>query len=210
MMSAVLWRSWLFRASAIPLLAIGIIGALNGPRYDAIVAPAGDLVAMRGADGKLQIVGKHFSSFTAKQRLAADGDGRDPASARDPHALCDRDACIATVPASRLLSVVTATPAFEEDCTRAAVLASALAVPADCQAQVSDQTTLARTGAVGLTWDGSHLVVAIDCSSLEDRPWSPASSTAVNDRIIPAPLQIKPSADPADPYFCRARAATFL
>jgi competence protein ComEC len=56
-MSAVLWRSWLFRASAIPLAAIGIIGALNGPRYDAIIAPSGDLVAVRAADGNLQIIG---------------------------------------------------------------------------------------------------------------------------------------------------------
>jgi hypothetical protein len=37
-MSAVLWRSWLFRATAIPLAALGLIGALGGPRYDAIVA----------------------------------------------------------------------------------------------------------------------------------------------------------------------------
>ncbi len=104
--SAVLWRSWLFRASAIPLAVIGIIGALNGPRYDAIVAPSGDLVAVRGADGRLQIVGKHFNAFTAEQWLTADGDDRDPASARDPHALCDRDGCIAALPQGRSLSVV--------------------------------------------------------------------------------------------------------
>jgi competence protein ComEC len=99
-MSAVLWRSWLFRASAIPLAAIGIIGALNGPRYDAIITPSGDLAAVRAADGKLQIVGRHFNSFTAEQWLAADGDDRDPASARDPCALRPRrlHRCIACGP----------------------------------------------------------------------------------------------------------------
>jgi competence protein ComEC len=198
-MSAVLWRSWLFRAGAIPLAAIGVIGALNGPRYDAIIAPSGDLVAVRAADGKLQIVGKHFNSFAAEQWLAADGDGRDPASARDPHALCDRDACIAALRAGRSLSVVMATPAFEEDCTRVAVLVSALAAPANCPAQVFDQTSLALTGAVGLTWDGSRFIVATDRSSLEDRPWSPSPAGVLNDRIIPLPSQAKPSADPADP-----------
>ena len=198
-MSAVLWRSWLFRASAIPLAAIGIIGALNGPRYDAIIAPSGDLVAVRAADGNLQIVGKHFNRFAAEQWFAADGDGRDPAAARDPHALCDRDACIAALPAGRSLSLVTATPAFEEDCTRAAVIVSTLAAPADCQAQVFDQTTLALTGAVGLIWDGARFIAATDRSSLEDRPWSPAPAAAQMDRITPAPSPAMPSADPADP-----------
>jgi competence protein ComEC len=117
-MSAVLWRSWLFRATAIPLAAIGLIGALYGPRYDAIVAPSGDLAAVRDAEGRLQVVGKHFDAFAAEQWLSADGDDRDPASARDPRALCDQDGCVAALPAGRSLSVVTGPAAFDEDCAR--------------------------------------------------------------------------------------------
>ena len=64
---------------AIPFAAIGLIGALSGARYDAIVAPSGDLAAVRDADGELQVVGKRFNAFDAEQWLAADGDGRDPA-----------------------------------------------------------------------------------------------------------------------------------
>jgi competence protein ComEC len=117
-MSAVLWRSWLFRATAIPLAALGLIGALDGPRYDVIVAPSGDLAAVRDTDGRLQVVGKRFNTFTVEQWLSADDDDRDPASARDPHALCDRDGCIAALPADRLLSVVIGPSAFDEDCAR--------------------------------------------------------------------------------------------
>ncbi|MGH6672304.1 MAG: ComEC/Rec2 family competence protein [Xanthobacteraceae bacterium] len=197
-MSAVLWRSWLFRAGAIPLAALGIIGALNGPRYDVIIPPSGDLVAVRGSDGNLQIVGKHFNGFTAEQWLEADGDDRAPATARSSHPACDRTACIAALPAGRTLSVVSAPPAFEEDCVRAAVVVSSLPAPIDCSAQVFDSSRLAQTGAVGLTWNGSRFVVATDRSVLEDRPWSPAPLQASERVVVPPPSRRTPGADPAD------------
>src|SRR5271157_5344603 len=62
-MSATIWRTWVFRASAIPFLALGLIGSTRGPHYDVIVAPSGDQVAVRDADGALQIVGKRFNAF---------------------------------------------------------------------------------------------------------------------------------------------------
>ena len=45
-MSATIWRTWVFRASAIPFAIIGLIGAAQGPRYDVIVAPSGDQAAV--------------------------------------------------------------------------------------------------------------------------------------------------------------------
>jgi competence protein ComEC len=204
-MSAVLWRSWLFRATAIPLAALGLISALYGPRYDAIVAPSGDLAAVRDADGRLQVVGKRFDAFAAEQWLSADGDDRDPASARDPHALCDQDGCVAVLPAGRSLSVVTDPAGFEEDCARAAILVRPLNAPADCKTQVFDQQVfdqrrLALTGAVGLVWDGSRFAVATDRSILEDRPWSPAPKRAPDDGIMSPPSGGGTlGADPADP-----------
>jgi competence protein ComEC len=197
--SAVIWRSLLFRATAIPLAAMGLIGALSGPHYNAIIAPSGDLVAVRGADGLLRVVGKRFNAFTTEQWLAADGDDREPASARDERSPCDRDGCIAALASGGRLSLVTQTPAFEEDCVRTAVLVSALDAPADCPAQVFDQHRLARTGAVGLTWDGSRFLAATDRSTLEDRPWSPLPSLTPDDRVLaPAPVGTS-GADPADP-----------
>ena len=198
-MSAILWRSWLFHATAIPLAALGLIGALHGPRFDAIVAPSRDLVAVRDADGRLQVVGKRFNAFAAEQWLRADGDDRDPASARDPDARCDPAGCIAALPQGRLLSVVTDRSAFEEDCARAAVLVSALTAPADCEAQVFDKRRLALTGAAGLVWDGSRFLVATDRSAVEDRPWSSTPKRAPNDRIVGPRSGGRPDADPADP-----------
>jgi competence protein ComEC len=197
-MSAVLWRSWLFRLTAVPLAALGLFGALDGPHYDVVIAPSGDLVAVRGADGRLGIVGKRFNAFAAEQWLAADGDDRDPAAARDAQARCDFDACIAALPGGRLLSVVTRPEAFEEDCERAAIVVSALSAPANCPAQVFDRGKLAATGAIGLIWDGARFRASSDRAILEDRPWSPAVQ-GPPDRLTRPPSGGTRGADPADP-----------
>jgi len=155
---------------------------------------------VRDADGKLQVVGKRFNAFAAEQWLSADGDDRDPASARDPDALCDRIGCVAALPEGQSLSVVVDRAAFEEDCARAAVLASALTAPADCKAQVFDERRLAETGAVGLAWDGARFRVAADRSALEDRPWSPAPRRAPPDRLTRPGTRAASGADPANAF----------
>ena len=46
-LSATIWRSWTFRAMAIPFAILGVLGAISGPRYDVLIAPSGDQVATR-------------------------------------------------------------------------------------------------------------------------------------------------------------------
>jgi competence protein ComEC len=199
-MSAILWRTWTFRAMAIPLLAVGLLGAFHGPRWDAIVAPSGDQAAVRDDDGRLAVVGKRFNAFAAEQWLAADGDDRDPAAARDPDAGCDRIGCVADLPEGQSLSLVIDRSAFEEDCERAAIVVSALTAPANCRALTFDERRLAETGAVGLNWDGERFVATADRGALEDRPWSPAPKRPRTDRVVRPGVGAKGSdADPADP-----------
>lgn len=78
MLCAVLWRTALFRAMALPLAAIGFCGAVAGPSFDLAVAPGGDAVALRAKDGRLAIIGSRPSLFAAEQWLRADADGRAP------------------------------------------------------------------------------------------------------------------------------------
>jgi competence protein ComEC len=201
-MSATIWRTWTFRLSAIPFAIIGLIGATHGSRYDVIVAPSGDQAAVRDANGALQIVGKRFNAFAAEQWLTADGDGRDPASARDPDAPCDRLGCVAALPEGESLSIVMDRMAFEEDCERAEVIVSALTAPANCKARfVLDEKELARLGAVGLSWtDDAGFTMATDRSTLQNRPWSPEPLQPRDERLVrPGAQATSHGADPADP-----------
>jgi competence protein ComEC len=200
-MSATLWRTWIFRASAIPLALIGVVGATQGPRYDVIVAPSGDLAAVRDADGALEIVGKRLNAFAAEQWLAADGDGREPTSARDPTAPCDRLGCVADLPEGEALSIVMDRLAFEEDCARAEVLVTPLSAPASCKAKfVFDEKALARLGAVGLTWsEDKGFALASDRGADDDRPWSRRPAPERDDRVIRPGHTLSRGADPADP-----------
>ncbi|RBP08570.1 competence protein ComEC [Roseiarcus fermentans] len=185
-LSATIWRTWLFRATAIPFAIVGLIGALDGPRFDVIVAPSGEQAAVRDADGRLMIVGKRFNAFAAEQWLTADGDGREPAQARDPNAPCDRLGCVAALPEGEFLSLVLDRLAFDEDCSRAEIVVSSLTAPGDCGAKfVFDERALARLGAVGLTWsDDKGFALAADRTTLQNRPWSPAPAPALDDRIV--------------------------
>ncbi len=185
-MSATIWRTWAFRLSAAPFALIGLLGAFSGPRYDVLVAPSGDQAAVRDADGNRMIVGKRFNAFAAEQWLAADGDSRDPAQARDPDAPCDRLGCVAALPEGESLSIVLDRMAFDEDCARAEIVVSALTAPADCEAKfLLDEKALERLGAVGLTWrEPGGFALASDRATLQNRPWSPAPAPTLNDRIV--------------------------
>jgi competence protein ComEC len=200
--SALIWRSWAMRATAIPFLTIGLLGAANGARYDAIVPPDGDQAAIRDADGRITAIGKRFNAYAASQWLAADGDGREAAQARDLDQLCDRLGCTGPLPEGLWLAVVDDRLAFDEDCRRALVIVTRLTAPAGCKAAiVLDERRLAATGAVGLTIDESGKVALVADHGVDlDRPWSPAPRKPRDDRIDRPGANGKPvTRDPADP-----------
>ncbi len=156
-LSAVLWRSWLFRASAIPLALIGLYGAASGPGFDVAVAATGDAVALRGGDGALTVLGHRPSLFAAEQWLRADADGRKPRAAVDSSA-CDKLGCVGILPDGRAVALVLNKQAFAEDCRRAAVIVTPLLAPKGCAAAlIIDRDRLAETGAVTLREQGSAM-----------------------------------------------------
>ena len=165
-----------------------------------IVAPSGDQAAVRDADGRLQIVGKRFNAFAAEQWLTADGDGRDPGSARDPDAPCDRLGCVAALPEGESLSIVLDRVAFDEDCARAEVVVSALTAPAGLQGEIRarrEGAGAARRGRADLERRGGFTLTS-DRSPLENRPWSPAPAPAPDEKIVRPGPGLSHGADPAD------------
>ncbi|MGB8278972.1 MAG: ComEC/Rec2 family competence protein [Methylovirgula sp.] len=173
-LSAVIWRSWLFRATAIPLAAIGLYGAASGPSFDIAVAATGDAIALRGGDGKLTVLGHRPSLFASEQWLRADADGRRPAAAVDASA-CDKLGCVGILPDGRAVALVLNRDAFAEDCLRAAIIVTPLLAPPGCAASlVIDRDRLAETGALTLTGHGQRWQITAARAVDEDRPWSPA------------------------------------
>ncbi len=175
-LSAVIWHSPILRLTAVPLAAIGLLGALSGPAFDVAVASGGDAVAVRGADGRLTVIGSRPSAFDAEQWLRADADGRPAKGVIDKQA-CDKTACVARLSDDRAVAIDFEASALAEDCSRASILVTPLLAPVGCAAPlVIDRDSLKRTGSVTLkAMAGSNgFAVRVTRGPDEDRPWSPA------------------------------------
>ena len=171
-LSMVIWRTGVFRATALPLLLLGLLGANMGIKMDVAIAPTGEGVAARTADGHFLLLGKKLNPFAGEQWLRADGDGRSPVAAHGKTA-CDASGCVAILADGRALALVLQAGAFAEDCERAAIIVTPLFAPRGCRAKlVFDRRSLAHTGAVGLDLSGPATIVQTARATDEDRPWS--------------------------------------
>ena len=173
-LSAVIWRSWIWRATAIPLLAIGLAGAASGEGFDLVIAPAGDALAFRAPDGTLGVMAKKLNPFAVEQWLRAGGDGRAARSAAAGR--CDPSGCTAVLGAGQTVALVLAPEAFAEDCVRATIVVTPLFAPALCAApHIFDRRSLAATGAVTLRFSRTGDVSVQAARAIgEDRPWGRA------------------------------------
>ncbi len=158
-----LWRSRIRLFGVVPGLAALALMML-GPHPDVFVGRHATPVAVRGFDGRLDILAGPQERFDTAIWLAADADPRAP----DPRALgrgwqCDELGCSHRLPGVSpdpdddvVIAVVRDPRGFEEDCRRAAVVISALAAPPGCaeRTTVIDRLALARTGATTLDFLG--------------------------------------------------------
>jgi competence protein ComEC len=173
-LSAVLWRTWTLRATAIPLALIGLTGAGSGAGFDLAIPATGDAVALREPTGRLALLGKNPSAFASEQWLRADADARAPGDAKNAGA-CDDIGCVGRAADGRLVALVNRRGAFLEDCARAAIVITPLRAPEGCSAPVViDRRKLAETGAVTLRLKGDGVEWTTARGVDEDRPWSPA------------------------------------
>jgi competence protein ComEC len=122
-----IWRSakrWLGLA---PLL-VGAGLACWAPLPDMLVAPDGQTVAVRGFDGRLHFLRPPADKFIARAWLQRDGDGRDLAQAVGMDgAACDGLGC-AVKRKDMTIAASLRAEALADDCDKAQVVASAVAV----------------------------------------------------------------------------------
>jgi competence protein ComEC len=176
------------RWSGAAAIAAAALWALTTPRPDVLIAPNGDLVAVRGADGRLAIIKKSGDAFAVKEWLAADADARTTA---DPTlgngAACDAIGCTARLADGATVAVAAAPEAFAEDCRRAMLVISSRTAPPDCPATTIDRAVRMRSGAFALRRIGNSWQLTPSRPDGYDRPWARTRAAASAPAPTPQP-----------------------
>jgi competence protein ComEC len=143
-------------------------------RPDVLISATGEVVAVRGADGRLSVVKSGTNDALAVgDWLNADGDAR---SAKDLGLAqgfsCDPDGCVGRLADGAAIAVPRGPAALADDCSRAALIVTMRPPPPGCAATVIDRKALRETGALALyRRDGTFEATATRPSTL-DRPWA--------------------------------------
>jgi len=183
-------------------IAAAVLWALSTPLPDVLVAPNGDLVAVRGADGRLAIIKKSGDAFAVKEWLAADADARTTADPTLGNGVaCDDVGCTARLAAHGTVAVASAAEAFGEDCRRAVLVISSRSAPPDCPTTIIDRAVRLRSGALALRRSGSSWEITPARPEGSDRPWTRGRAAAA-----PAPSSVSDQA--ASPPKASARDVT--
>jgi competence protein ComEC len=176
-------------------LAIGLaaVWAVRTPQPDVLVAADGTGIAIRGADSRLAAVRFGSDMFAVREWLAADADTRSPGDKTLGGTIrCDPAGCIGVLRDGALIALVRGIEAFEEDCRRAALVASALTAPPDCAALVIDRPVWRRTGALALRRSGERFEITAARPPGYDRPWAPALPPSGEAAAPRAPSRLQP------------------
>lgn len=188
------------RFTGVAMLAIASFWAARTPQPDVLIAAHGQSFAVRQADGRLAIVRSGSDSFAVRQWLAADADARSHTDESLTAGIrCDPAGCIGRLADGRLIALARSIEAFEEDCRRAAVVASPRDAPTGCAALVIDRKGLRRTGAVALRRTGEGFAISMVRPPGYDRPWAqarpstpPPAARASPPDATPRPQDLEP------------------
>jgi competence protein ComEC len=182
------------------LIAIGCIASVIATRPDVLVSATGEVVAVRGVDGRLSVLKSGGNDTLAVgDWLNSDGDAR---SAKDQGLAqgfaCDPDGCVGHLADGAIIAIPRSPAAFADDCARAALIVTMRRPVPSCAAMVIDRKALRETGALALfRRDGIFEVTATRPATL-DRPWArnvaPSEAKPVQN-ARPAEVDATPPAD---------------
>ena len=176
LLMATLFVSPLRRLAVIPA-GIGFALAMTPDRPDLYVDRNGAGAAIRGADGRLVLLGRP-SAFVTAQWLKADGDARlmtdapeDADASLHAGVNCDPLGCTKIFVGGHAVAFVMDARAFLEDCTRAAIIITPLEAPPSCAApRVIDRMTLQRHGAVSAHFGENRDADRTQFAAMPDAP----------------------------------------
>ena len=165
------------RWSGALVLAASIVWALAVAQPEILISADGHNVAVRGRDGRLQLMRTGKDAFLVKEWLAADADAR---TGSDPSlnkgVSCDDAGCVVPMADGGLVARALRADALADDCARASLIVTARQPPRDCGAAVIDQARLYRQGALALWRKGRGFEIDAVRPRGYDRPWSALAS----------------------------------
>ncbi|OYX11259.1 MAG: hypothetical protein B7Z15_12150, partial [Rhizobiales bacterium 32-66-8] len=186
-----LLRGTLVLLALVPgVLAFLLAGAPARP--DLLISPDARTVAVRGAEGRLSILGAGTNRMLAEQWLGREGDDRtvpDPMLAQG--FACDPHGCTAPLPGGGRIAVSRKMQSLEADCLEASLLVSPVPPPKGCPAEVFTPQRLAQGGTLALFREASGWRAVPARDPRVQRPWMPQRPPAPQDSAEPAPAVLE-------------------
>lgn len=167
------------RLVAIPFALLGLWLAADATQPDILIAPDGRAAAVRGADGRLTLLGVTATALTGRSWLEADGEP--PDKTRRLVERCRAASCSAMLPDGRLVTLVRDEAALPQACARSILVVTALDGAGACgagTAVVIDRGVLSITGALALYPEGDGFGYEAARPPGKDRPWYGRSQRA--------------------------------
>jgi competence protein ComEC len=188
------------RFAGVALAVAGAIAALAAARPDVLVSAAGEVVAIRGSDGRLAVLKSgNNDAIAVGDWLSADGDARAAADRGLAQGfVCDPDGCAGRLTDGAIVAVARSPAALPDDCSRAALVVAPRPPPPGCAATVINRKALRGTGSLALyRREGKFEVVATRPSGL-DRPWARRDAAGETRLAAHATSRREPDATPAE------------
>jgi len=184
------------RWSGAGLVVAASVWAVVTPRPDLLIAPDGQVAALRGPGGRLSVLHTGRDTFALKEWLAADADARPAKDASLGDGVrCDAIGCTARLADGRLVAFSLSVETFEEDCARTAVVISPREAQRDCAALLVDRKVWRANGAIALRWTGERFEMKAARPPTYERPWAPRPREAAES----APAVSRPVTRDATP-----------
>lgn len=173
-----LWqRRW--RVAGLPLIALGMASVLFSRGPDILISADARLVAVRGADGLLQLSTDRAAKLTRETWLRRDGQAEAPVvwpragQSADGRLSCDPSGCLYRAQ-GHVVALVQDAAALAEDCQHADMLIATVPVRRRCAAElVIDRFSLWRDGGHAVWLEPRAIRVESVRASRGERPWVP-------------------------------------
>ena len=170
----VLWRGAWRWLGLLPM-AVAVVLIFTAKAPDILIARDGVTIAVRKADGSLQLMRKEKDQYSATQWLKRDGDARLPEQAigHPPDVRCDEFGCTARTPNGELVAAALREDALAEDCDKADIVISAVPTRWLCKKPklVIDRFDIASAGGYAI-WVGDKIKMHTVQGERGERPWS--------------------------------------